>query len=83
MATQNPNDMQKFADSLLKTDPNHLKLYDQMFLNILQKEGKIELFLDSVFSFLYRKTDFFRFATKENPKIGFRPGDANRLVGGV
>lgn len=74
--------MEAYADGLPKVNPSNLQLYDQMFLSVLQKEAKIELFLDSVFNFLYRKTDFFRFLTKENPSIGFRPGDANRLVEG-
>ncbi len=29
--------------------------YDDMFLSVLQNEGKIEPFLDSVFKFLYRR----------------------------
>ena len=29
--------------------------YDEMFLSILQNEGKIEPFLDCVFKFLYRR----------------------------
>jgi len=30
-------------------------MYDNAFLGILQNEGKIETFLDAVFSFLYRR----------------------------
>ena len=74
--------MEAYANNLPKANPSNLAMYDQMFLTILQKEAKIELFLDAVFNFLYSKTDFFRFLTKENPKLGFRPGDANRLVEG-
>ncbi len=29
--------------------------YEQIFLSVLQNEGKIEPFLDSVFRFLYRR----------------------------
>lgn len=34
--------------------------YDEMFLSILQNEGKIEPFLDTVFRFLYRRLFFFK-----------------------
>lgn len=29
--------------------------YDELFLSVLQSEGKIEPFIDSVFKFLYRR----------------------------
>jgi hypothetical protein len=29
--------------------------YDELFLSVLQSEGKIEPFLDNVFKFLYRR----------------------------
>merc|ERR1712168_1266469 len=70
----------KMNRGMLSVDPKHLQAYDQLFLGVLQREGKIELFLDAIFSFLYRKTDFFRFLTKDNPNIGFRIGDANKIV---
>ena len=65
----------------LSVDPKKLPMYDQALLGILQSEGKIDTFLDTVFSFLYRKTDFFRFLTKESEQnMGFPPGVANKMV---
>ena len=65
----------------LSVDPRKLPMYDQALLGILQSEGKIDTFLDTVFSFLYRKTDFFRFLTKESEQnMGFPPGVANKMV---
>jgi len=62
-------------------DPQKLAMYDQAFLGILQSEGKIELFLDAAFSFLYRKTDFFRLLTdKSTQNLGFPPGTAGKMV---
>merc|ERR1712154_744289 len=80
--SQKPFSMEEYSSSLPHVAMENLKFYDQLFLNVLQKEQKIELFLDSVFSFLYRKTDFFRFCSKDNPKMGFPPGHANKLVEG-
>lgn len=33
--------------------------YDDIFLSVLQNEGRIEPFLDAVFKFLYRRFIFF------------------------
>ena len=63
-------------------DPRKFPAYDQALLGILQNEGKIELFLDMMFSFLYRKTDYFRLLTKDSPNknLGFPPGVAGKMV---
>jgi len=63
-------------------DPRKLPAYDNAFLGILQSEGKIELFLDATFSFLYRKTDYFRLLTDKSPNksLGFPPGVAGKMV---
>merc|ERR1712178_289784 len=63
-------------------DPRKFAAYDQALLGILQNEGKIELFLDMMFSFLYRKTDYFRLLTPQSPNksLGFPPGVAGKMV---
>merc|ERR1712066_1133745 len=63
-------------------DPRKFAAYDQALLGILQNEGKIELFLDMMFSFLYRKTDYFRLLTPQSPNknLGFPPGVAGKIV---
>merc|ERR1711972_607974 len=63
-------------------DPRKFGAYDQALLGILQNEGKIELFLDMMFSFLYRKTDYFRLLTPKSPNknLGFPPGIAGKMV---
>merc|ERR1711976_229675 len=63
-------------------DPRKFGAYDQALLGILQNEGKIELFLDMMFSFLYRKTDYFRLLTPQSPNknLGFPPGVAGKMV---
>lgn len=53
--------------------------YDQAFLGILQNETRIEPFVDAVFSFLYRKTDFYRTLTEES-KVGFPSGVAENML---
>ena len=35
-------------------------VYDGLLLNILQREGKIDSFINVIFGFLLRNTDFFR-----------------------
>merc|ERR1712190_288010 len=52
---------------------------DQAFLGILQNEGRIEPFIDSVMSFLYRKTDFYRTLTEES-QVGFPPGVPENML---
>ncbi|CAL8102561.1 unnamed protein product [Calicophoron daubneyi] len=54
--------------------------YDNALLGILQNEGKIEKFLDVVFGFLMRRTDFYHIMTPENKKLGFPEGVSIRMV---
>ena len=48
-------------------------------MGILQNETRIEPFIDSVFSFLHRKTDFYRTLTEES-QVGFPAGVAENML---
>jgi hypothetical protein len=54
--------------------------YDEMLLNILQNEGKIESFMNVIFKFLYKRTDFF--LIQESPKgtYGFPQNEAKNMI---
>ncbi|XP_018654372.1 nuclear movement protein related [Schistosoma mansoni] len=54
--------------------------YDNALLGILQNEGKLENFLDVIFGFLMRRTDFFYIMTPEQKKIGFPPGVSIEMI---
>ncbi|VDP06604.1 unnamed protein product [Schistosoma curassoni] len=54
--------------------------YDNALLGILQNEGKLEKFLDVIFGFLMRRTDFFYIMTPEQKKIGFPPGVSIEMI---
>lgn len=54
--------------------------YDNALLGILQNEGKLEAFLDVIFGFLCRRTDFFLTMKSETGKYGFPPGVAEKMV---
>nr|CAH8846032.1 unnamed protein product [Trichobilharzia regenti] len=54
--------------------------YDNALLGILQNEGKLERFLDVIFGFLMRRTDFYCIITPEQKKIGFPPGRCIEMV---
>lgn len=54
--------------------------YDEIFLSILQQEGKIEPFLDVVFKFLYRRTDFFLIQETSDQPYGFPASVAKQIV---
>lgn len=54
--------------------------YDSALLGILQHEGKIEKFLDVIFGFLMRRTDFYHIMTEDQKKLGFPPGVSARMV---
>lgn len=53
--------------------------YDAAFMSVLQDVGQIQPFLEAVFSFLGRRTDFY-LALSDNGKFGFAPGVAERVV---
>ncbi|GFO02309.1 nudc domain-containing protein 3-like [Plakobranchus ocellatus] len=54
--------------------------YDSALLGILQSEGKVAPFLDTILGFLYRRTDYFRIMKTETDKLGFPPGVALKLL---
>ncbi|XP_054284963.1 nudC domain-containing protein 3-like [Macrosteles quadrilineatus] len=54
--------------------------HDELFLNVLKEEGQILPFLNSVFGFLYRRTDFYLVKDNQDGKIGFLPGVAELAV---
>ena len=53
--------------------------YDNAFLSVLQDVGKIEPFLEHLFSFLRRRTDFYLLLDKDG-KFGFPPGVSEKTV---
>ena len=57
-----------------------LTKFDDVFLGILQHLGKIEPFLEAVFFFLARRTDFFQLMHNRDDKMGFPPGIAEQIV---
>ena len=54
--------------------------YENTLLGILQNEGGLEPFLDVIFGFLCRRTDFFLTMKSETQKFGFPPGVAEKMV---
>ncbi|KAG1650106.1 NudC domain-containing protein 3 [Nymphon striatum] len=54
--------------------------YDSALIAILKSEEKIDPFLDVIFGFLYRKTDFYRIRRDKDQKIGFYPEVAEKLA---
>lgn len=61
-------------------DRTHRGMYDSALLGMLSNEGQIYPFLDAIFDFLYRRTDFYHIRNSTSDKIGFPPGVARRLV---
>ncbi|XP_076332392.1 nudC domain-containing protein 3-like isoform X2 [Tachypleus tridentatus] len=55
-------------------------IYDDALFGILQNEGQIYPFLDVIFGFLYRRTDFYKIQHDENDKMGFPMGMAGKIV---
>ena len=53
--------------------------YDNAFLSVLQDVGKIEPFMEHLFSFLRRRTDFYLLLDKDG-KFGFAPGVSEKMV---
>ncbi|ESO07290.1 hypothetical protein HELRODRAFT_170619 [Helobdella robusta] len=54
--------------------------YDAALIGILQNEGNVVNFLDVFYSFLFRKTDFFRIMLSPTDKYGFQAGVARKLI---
>ena len=59
---------------------DEMKKFDDVFLSILQHCGKIEPFLDAIFYFLSRRTDFFLLMHNKDDKLGFPPGIAEKML---
>ena len=55
-------------------------MYDNALMGILQNCGKLQSFLDAVFSFLARRTDFYILMKHEKAQMGFPPGVAESMV---
>ena len=55
-------------------------MYDNALMGILQSCGKLQPFLDAVFSFLARRTDFYIIMQHDRAKMGFFPGVAEGMV---
>jgi len=55
-------------------------LYDNALMGILQDCVKLPQFLDAVFSFLARRTDFYVILGPEQKKMGFPLGAAETMV---
>nr|CAB3264482.1 nudC domain-containing protein 3-like [Phallusia mammillata] len=60
--------------------PKMLQAYDNTLLGILQNEAGLEPFLDVVFGFLSRRTDFYQIMTEPKQRYGFPVGVAEKLV---
>ncbi|XP_068754906.1 nudC domain-containing protein 3-like isoform X1 [Montipora capricornis] len=56
------------------------KKFDDVFMGVLQHCEQVETFLDTMFSFLSRRTDFFRVMHSRDDKMGFPPGVAENIV---
>jgi len=57
-----------------------LQAYDNALLGILQNEAGLEQFLDVMFGFLGRRTDFYHIMTEPKQRYGFPPGVAEKMV---
>nr|XP_060643633.1 nudC domain-containing protein 3 [Anolis sagrei ordinatus] len=55
-------------------------MYDQALLGILQHVGDVQGFLNILFGFLYRKTDFYRLLRQPEDRLGFPPGVARSMA---
>ena len=53
--------------------------FDEVLLNLAGNLGGIEPLFDTIFSFLYRKTDYFH-VMKPGDKIGFKAGVAQQIL---
>ena len=59
--------------------PALLAKFDQMFLTMTQESGGLNPFLDCMFSFLQRRTDFY-YEAEPGDRMGFPPGYSEQLV---
>ncbi|CAK8672624.1 unnamed protein product [Clavelina lepadiformis] len=63
-----------------KANKQMIAAYDNTLLGILQNEAGLEPFLDVIFGFLFRRTDFYRTMTSPKQRFGFYPGVAEKMV---
>lgn len=56
-----------------------MERFDQLYLNIAQGAGGIDGLLNSFFSFMIRRTDFF-YEADPGDKMGFPPGVAKKML---
>ncbi|KAK7794130.1 hypothetical protein R5R35_012616 [Gryllus longicercus] len=54
--------------------------HDEVLLGILKEETHLYPFLDVIFGFLYRCTDFYQIQHHPEEKLGFPPGIAQNIV---
>ena len=66
--------------SLISRKTMDVTRYDDVLLGVLQHCEQIEPFLEAMFSFLARRTDFFRLMHSRDDKMGFPPGVAEKMV---
>ncbi|KAJ9577192.1 hypothetical protein L9F63_006249 [Diploptera punctata] len=57
-----------------------LSKHDEIFFGVMKEKGHIVPFLDAVFGFLYRCTDFYCIQDDTSDKVGFPPGIAENCV---
>ena len=55
--------------------------FDEVFMGLASQHGGIESLLQTFFSFLHRKTDFY-VVTETPANMGFPPGIAEKIVSG-
>lgn len=54
--------------------------FDNVLLGMAQRHDSISHFMETFFSFLERKTDFFHVITEQQAPMGFPPGASERLI---
>ena len=59
--------------------PALLAKFDQMFMTMTQESGGLNPFLDCMFSFLQRRTDFY-YEAEPGDNMGFPPGYSEQIV---
>ena len=57
--------------------------FDDVLLPMLSYLGKMDSFLEHIFNFLHRRTDFYRIMKSETDTMGFMPGVSEKLVRNV
>ena len=59
--------------------PALMAKFDQMFMTMTQEAGGLNPFLDAMFSFLQRRTDFY-YEAEPGDRMGFPPGYSEQIV---